>query len=365
MKTKLNAGIVGAAGYTGGEICRLLLNHANINKIIPFSRGDSALEKSHPNLLGSGIEFTDISKLENIVKTLDVIFFCAPSGTAMDIIPKIYNNDIKIIDLSADFRFKDTDLYYNTYGIQHKCPEILKDAVYGLTELNRAYIRDAKLIANPGCYVITIILGLYPVLMENIINMDNYIHVNAINGTTGAGVNPKAELMYTELANNILPYNLEGHRHGPELESQLSDFSSNQVKVIFNTAHGPYPRGIFSNISVELNNNYKNSVSRNHLLNIYKKYYGKGAELEFFIRIVDCLKPGLKNEKVYDVYPRLRNVIGTNFCHIGLDLDKDRNVIKIISITDNLIKGAAGSAIQNMNVLFDLKENTGLTHFAL
>ena len=129
MKTKFNAGIVGAGGYTGGEICRLLLNHFNINKIVPFSRCGNEFEKSHPNLLGSGLEFIDISELEEFVKSLDVIFFCAPSGTAMEMIPRIYNNDIKIIDLSADFRFKDTDLYYNTYGIQHKCPEILKNAV--------------------------------------------------------------------------------------------------------------------------------------------------------------------------------------------------------------------------------------------
>jgi len=365
MKQKLNVGIVGSTGYTGREICRLLLNHENINKILPFARDENDFEILHPNLLGSGLEFIDINNLENIVKTLDVIFFCAPSGTAMDIIPKIYNNDIKIIDLSADFRFKDIDLYYNTYGIQHKCPEILKDAVYGLTELNRDHIRDAKLIANPGCYVITIILGLYPILMENIINLDKYIHVNAVNGTTGAGIKPKTELMFTELESNVLPYNLEGHRHGPELESHLTNYSSNEVKVILNTAHGPYPRGIFSTTSVEVDKKHSGNISREYLLNIYKDYYGKGGMDEYFIRLLDNLKLGAKNKKIYNIYPRLRNVIGTNYCHIGLDLDEDRNIIKIISITDNLIKGAAGSAIQNMNIMFDIKENTGLTHFAL
>ena len=137
------------------------------------------------------------------------------------------------------------------------------------------------------------------------------------------------------------------------------------MKVIFNTAHGPYARGIFSTISVEVDDKYAGDVSRDFLLNIYKDYYSKDGMDEYFIKIVDSLKLGAKNQKLYDIYPRLRNVIGTNYCHIGLDLDEDRDVIKIISITDNLIKGAAGSAIQNMNVMFNIKENMGLTHFAL
>ena len=365
MKTKLNAGIVGAGGYTGGEVCRLLLNHPNINKIFPFSRGKELFEKAHPNLFGSALEFINTNDLIDHVQNIDVLFFCTPSGKAMEIIPDIYENNIKIIDLSADFRFQNLNLYFKTYGINHKCPEILKDAVYGITELNRDKIKSAKLIANPGCYVITSILGIYPLLMEKIINLDNFIHINSINGTTGAGVKPKRDLMYTEMAYNMLPYNLEGHRHGPELESQLSDISSENVKVVFNTAHGPYPRGIFSNISLELSNHHKNSISRDDLISIYHKYYGKGASKEYFIRILDYLKPGLKNEKIYDVYPRLSNVIGTNFCHIGLDYDEDRKIIKVVSITDNLIKGAAGSAIQNMNLLFDIEENSSLTQLAL
>ena len=365
MNKKINAGIVGAAGYTGGEVCRLLLNHPNIDKIFPFSRGKELFEKAHPNLFGSSLEFVNTTELIDHIQNIDVLFFCAPSGKAMEIIPSIYNNNIKIIDLSADFRFKNLELYYKTHGIKHKCPEILKDAVYGVTELNRNEIKHAKLIANPGCYVITCILGIYPLLMEKIINLDNFIHINSINGTTGAGVKPKRDLMYTEMAYNMLPYNLEGHRHGPELESQLSDISSENVKIVFNTSHGPFPRGIFSNISLELNNNHHGSVSRDDLINIYHKYYGKGKTKEYFIRIIDYLKPGSKNEKIYDVYPRLSNVIGTNFCHIGLDYDEDRKIIKVISVTDNLIKGAAGSAIQNMNVLFDFEESLSLTQLAL
>jgi len=362
---KINAGIIGAGGYTGGEVCRLLLNHPNINKIFPFSRGKELFEKAHPNLFGSGLEFFNTNELTDYIKNIDVLFFCTPSGKAMEIIPDIYDNNIKIIDLSADFRFQDLELYYNTHGIHHKCPEILKDAIYGITELNRDRIKGAKLISNPGCYVITCILGIYPLLKEGMIKLDGFIHINAINGTTGAGVKPKRDLMHTEMASNMLPYNLEGHRHGPEIESQLSDICSENVKVVFNTAHGPFPRGIFSNISIELSNDFKNDFSRNELINIYQQYYGKGAAKEYFVRIVDYMKPGGKNEKIYDVYPRLSNVIGTNHCHIGLDYDEDRKIIKVISVTDNLIKGAAGSAIQNMNVLFDIEENASLTQLAL
>tara|TARA_Y100000590_G_scaffold463104_1_gene628985 strand:+ start:311 stop:1408 length:1098 start_codon:yes stop_codon:yes gene_type:complete len=365
MGKKIVAGIVGAGGYTGGEVCRLLLNHPKINNIFPFSRVDQSFEQVHPNLFGTNLKFFNTKTLTEIVENIDVLFFCTPSGTAMETVPKIIDKDVKIIDLSADFRFHDTKLYYDTYGIDHKCKNILQTAIYGLTELNRDQIKKAKLIANPGCYVITCILGIYPLLMEKVVDLNNFININSINGTTGAGVKPKKDLMFTEMLNNMLPYNLEGHRHGPELESQLSNISSKNTKVVFNTAHGPYPRGIFSTISLGLNPKYNSGISREELIKIYHKYYGIGSDGEFFVRIVDYLKHGSKNEKLYHIYPQLRNVIGTNFCNIGLDYDDDRKIIKVISITDNLIKGAAGSAIQNMNVLYGFSENDGLTQLAL
>jgi len=363
MKSKINAGIIGASGYTGGELCRLLLNHKNIGEIYATSRENEEFERIHQNLLGSGLEFIKIEELEEKVKNLDIVFFCTPSGEAMRYAPKFLEHKVKVIDLSADFRFKDKERYREVYNRKHISPTLLEEAVYGVTELNRENIKKARLIANPGCYVITSILGIYPLIKENVIDLTIGINIHAINGTTGAGNKPKREILHAEAANNILPYSMEGHRHCPELEDQLGKIAGQRVLVNFNSAHGPFPRGIYSNISVLAKNDFRQHANREVLLDIYRDYYGMGSEKEYFVRINAFEKRGKNNEKEYDTYPNIVNVVGSNFCHIGLDYDSKRKIIKIISVTDNLVKGAAGSAIQNMNVIFGFNEGEGLKQY--
>jgi len=355
MKRKITAGVFGGTGYTGGELCRLLLNHNNINSIFPTSRQDEDFERVHQNLLECGLRFISTEDLEKKVVDLDVVFFCTPSGEAMQNVRKFLNKGVKVIDLGADFRFKDKEAYERVYGKKHSCPELLKEAVYGITEFNREQIKNARLIANPGCYVITTMLGLYPLIKERVIELKN-IPVNAINGTTGG-----KGILHTDAFGNILPYNMEGHRHSAELENQIKLIAgkTEEVLVNFNTSHGNFNRGVYSLSSPLIKQRFTN-VTREELLELYKTYYKD----EFFVRINDFKKKKAGTNKEYDVYPQIKNIKNTNFCDIGLDYDKKRRIVKILAVADNLNKGSAGSAIQNMNVMFGFDEKEGLTEYA-
>lgn len=361
MQEKINVGIIGGTGYTGGELCRLLLNHENINNIYPTSRKKEDFEKVHQNLLGSGLKFIKQEDLEKKLYELDVVFTCTPTGEASKIAPKFLENNIKVIDLSADFRFKNLKDFNEAHNKEHYSSELLNQGVYGVTEFNREKIKKTNLLANPGCYVITSLLGIAPLLKNDIIDLEKTINMNGINGTSGAGNKPKKEIMHAEAMNSMLPYNMEGHRHSEELEDQIKILSSESVNVNFNTAHGNFVRGIYMNITPEVKPELKNKISRESLLDLYEDFYKD----EFFVRINKFSKLGEKTKKQYDVYPNVARVQGSNFCDIGLDYDSKRGIIKIVSVTDNLVKGAAGSAIQNMNVMFGFDEKQGLTSYGL
>lgn len=355
MEKKINVGVIGGTGYTGGEMCRLLLNHDNVAEIFPTSREDLEFERVHQNLLGSGLKFIKKEDLEQ--KTdLDCVFFCTPSGEAMRNTQKYLDKGIKVVDLSADFRFKSAEKYEEIYGKEHQAPKLLKRAAYGITEFNREQIRNTDLVANPGCYVITTMLGLAPLIKNNIIELEN-IPISAINGTTGG-----KGVTHTDTFGSILPYNMEGHRHSSELENQISIINpeAEEVMVNFNTAHGNFTRGIYSLATPLVKAEHKPGLTREKLLQLYNEYY----QNEFFVRINDFEKKSAGISKEYDVYPWIKNIRNTNFCDIGLDYDADRGIIKVVAVADNLNKGSAGSAIQNMNVMFGFNEKQALTEYA-
>ena len=210
MRDKIRVGVFGGTGYTGGELCRLLVNHPHVREILPTSREDVEFDRVHQNLAGSGLRFLRPEQLTGRLDELDVVFFCLPSGQAMTLTPKALEEEAKVIDLGADFRFKDAEKYEEVYGRKHTCPELLEQAVYGVTEFNREQVRQARLIANPGCYVITTLLGLFPLLKNRLIEL-SHIPINATNGTTGG-----KGIVHTTAFGNVLSYNMEGHRHSSE-----------------------------------------------------------------------------------------------------------------------------------------------------
>ena len=365
MSKKINVGVIGASGFSGGELCRLLLNHENVDQIYPTSRGDELFEKMHQNLLGCGLEFISQDELQELTDTLDVVIFCTPSGEAMQKASSYLDKGIKVIDLGPDFRFPTNKQYSHAYGRDHASPELLAEAIYGVTELERDAISSSRLIANPGCYAITCILGLMPAIKQNFLDLNAPIHISAVNGTSGSGGSAKRDTSHTLVAGGMLPYSLEGHRHSTELEHHLSSAADRHVEVIMNTTHGSFPRGIQAFITAKASPLANVDVSRESLIKSYNEFYGVGHTGHYFVIVNGLPKNGVKNSKEYHLYPNVARVSGSNFCQIGLDFDADRQQIKIVAVTDNLVKGAAGSAIQNMNVMCGLEETVGLKQYGL
>lgn len=363
-KKKINIGIIGGSGFTGGELCRLLLKHKNINKIFPTSRTEQSFKRVHPNLTNSNLNFLNTKTL--IAKTdIDVVFLCTKSTQSIEYAEIFNKKKILVIDLSGAFRFKSPKKYFNAYGKEHSNKNLLKLASYGATEFNINSIKKASLISNPGCYALCALLSLAPITKRKLIDFKKIIKIHAINGTTGAGTSLRKEITHENVMENMLAYNASGHRHAPEIEEKLETFFNiKNATVDLNTAHGNFRRGIFMQISLELQKNIKGKISRDFLIKEYKNFY-KNKKINKFILINDFEKTGKKNDKDYMIYPQLTNVIGTNNCIIGLDYDEDRKIVKIISVMDNLVKGAAGSAIQNMNIRLNFDPNEGLDNLGI
>jgi N-acetyl-gamma-glutamyl-phosphate reductase common form len=357
----LTVGVVGGTGHTGGELCRLLLGHPEVATILPTAREAASFGEVHPNLLGADCEFVTAEALASRADELDVVFFCTPSGEAMRQAAHYHERGVRVIDLSADFRFPDSAAYQRVYGREHTEPALLAEAVYGVTELARDDVAKARIVANPGCYAITGILGLAPLLTTGLLDSRQAISIHAVNGTSGAGNSPKKAIMHAQMDGAMLSYSLEGHRHGPELETHLPELGGEPVVVDFNTAHGNFARGIHLQANVRL----REHRSRAELLDLYTEVYGAGHDDEHFVLVNTLPKNGALNDKQYEVYPSLSNVVGSNFCQLGIDRDEARGIVKIVAVIDNLIKGAAGSAIQNMNVMLGFDETLGLRAYAL
>ena len=337
----INVGIVGSTGYGGCELVRFLLTHPNVNIKWVSSRTYSDQEysdvyKSYFTLLDQKCVDEDIEKyLDNV----DVVFFATPQGVCAKMVNENVLKKVKVIDLSADYRIKDVETYESWYGIKHASPEFIQEAVYGLCEINREDVKNARLIANPGCYPTCSILSIYPLAKAGLIDMDTLI-IDAKSGTSGAGRGAKVQNLYCEVNESIKAYGVASHRHTPEIEEQLGYASSSKVLLNFTPHLIPMNRGILITAYASL----KKGVSEEDVKKAYDLYKD-----EYFVRV-------LKEGNV----PEVRNVKCSNFVDVAYKVDPRTHRVIMMGAMDNLVKGAAGQAIQNMNIMFGLDEKTGL-----
>ena len=334
----VKAGIIGATGYTGSELLRLLAYHPEVSLQVVTSRAEKGrpVADLFPHLRGHvDQEFCDPENAD--LAKCDVIFFATPNATAMTQVAGLMDCGAKIIDLSADFRLKDEAVWSKWYGQSHSAPHLLAEAVYGLPELNRAAIADARLVANPGCYPTAIILGLLPLLSDGCLDTDDII-ADAKSGVSGAGRKKTVELLYSENADSMHAYGVGGHRHLPEIKQVLDDVSQQPVGLTFVPHIVPMIRGIHATIYVRLTKSLDAQK-------IFESYFSDEA-------FIDIVPKGS--------HPETRSVRGTNICRIAIHQSTEGNRIVILSVIDNLVKGAAGQAIQNMNLMFDIDEKCGL-----
>lgn len=338
----IKAGIIGSTGYAGAEIARLLLQHPQAEIVWYGSRSYEG--QKYADIYRNMFRLVDADCLSDNIDELadeaDVIFTATPQGYCAGIV----NDDIlartKIIDLSADFRIKDVSVYEKWYGIKHKSPQYLPEAVYGLCELNREKVKGARLVANPGCYTTCSILSAYPLVKEGLIDPDTMIF-DAKSGTSGAGRGNKTQNLFCEVNESIKAYGVTNHRHTPEIEEQLGYAAGRAVLINFTPHLVPMNRGILVTAYASL----KPDVADEQVRAAYNKYYGS----EYFIRV---LEP--------DICPETRWVEGSNFVDINYKVDPRTHRVVMMGALDNLVKGAAGQAVQNMNLMFGLPENTGL-----
>ncbi len=338
----IKAGIIGSTGYAGAELARLLLGHPETEIVWYGSR--SYVGQEYASIYRNMFRMVDEKCLDDNMEELssqaDVIFTATPQGLCASLVNDGILSRAKIVDLSADFRIKDVKVYEKWYGIEHKSPQYIKEAVYGLCEINREDIKKARLVANPGCYTTCSILTMYPLVKEGLADVSSII-IDAKSGTSGAGRGAKVPNLFCEVNESIKAYGIASHRHTPEIEEQLGYACGEPVLLNFTPHLVPMNRGILATAYANL----KKKVSYDEVRAAYEKHYGG----EYFIRV---LPEG--------VYPETRWVEGSNFVDIGFKIDERTNRIIAIGALDNLVKGAAGQAVQNMNLMFGLEENTGL-----
>lgn len=337
----INVGIVGSTGYGGCELVRFLLTHKDVHIQWVSSRTYANQEysdiyKSYFTLLDQKCVEEDIEKY---LDEVDVVFFATPQGVCAKMVNENVLNKVKVIDLSADFRIKDVNTYESWYGIKHASPEFIEEAVYGLCEINRKDVQKARLIANPGCYPTCSILSIYPLARAGLIDMNTLI-IDAKSGTSGAGRGAKVQNLYCEVNESIKAYGVASHRHTPEIEEQLGYASNQKVLLNFTPHLIPMNRGILITAYASL----KEGVTQEDVKKAYQIY-----DNEYFVRV-------LKDGNV----PEVRNVKCSNFVDVAYKIDPRTNRIIMMGAMDNLVKGAAGQAIQNMNIMFGLDEKEGL-----
>lgn len=338
----IKAGIIGSTGYAGGELVRILTGHKEAE--IKWYGSRSYIDQNYADVYRNLFQIVDAKCMDDNMDALadqvDVIFTATPQGLCASLINEEILSKTKVIDLSADFRIKDVSVYEEWYKIEHKSPQFIEEAVYGLCEINREKIKNARLVANPGCYTTCSILTAYPLAKEGLIDMNTLI-IDAKSGTSGAGRGAKVANLYCEVNENIKAYAVGSHRHTPEIEEQLGYAANETVKLSFTPHLVPMNRGILVTEYASL----KKEVTKAEIREIYETYYGK----EPFIRILDD-----------GVCPETKWVGGSNYADIGFQIDPRTNRIILMGAIDNLVKGAAGQAVQNMNLLFGYKEQEGL-----
>ncbi|WP_159885450.1 N-acetyl-gamma-glutamyl-phosphate reductase [Paenibacillus puerhi] len=342
MSTKIKAAIVGSTGYGGVELIRLLLTHPNveITSVISSSTAGVPIADGYPHLNQIVTDLLDGIDIPLIASKADVVFLATPHGVSIDLSPKLLDAGLKVIDLSGDFRLKDGSLYEQWYKHKPADPAYLDRAVYGLCELFGNEVPGASFISNPGCYPTASILGLAPLAAKRWIDLNSII-IDAKSGVSGAGRGLSQTVHYAEINENFLAYKVNRHQHTPEIEQAISRLADEEVTVTFTTHLVPMTRGIMSTIYVNLNQ----KRSEQDIHELFSSYY----EGRPFVRIRPLGK-----------YPGTKEVTGSNYCDIGLSLDARTGRLTIVSVIDNMVKGAAGQAIQNLNIMMGWDEATGL-----
>lgn len=339
----IKIGIIGGSGYTGVELLRLLLPRNDVEVSFVSSRANAGtrVDSQFTSLRGfTDLTFSDPDQVEAV--ECDLVFFATPNGTAMKQAPALLEKGVKVVDLSADYRIQDVAEWEKWYGMTHTSPEWITKAAYGLPEINRDTIKDAALVANPGCYPTTVQLGFMPLLENDLIHTDSLI-ADAKSGVTGAGRGANVGTLLAEAGDNFKAYGVAGHRHLPEIEQGLSLMTNDAVSLTFTPHLLPLIRGIHSTL-------YARLKKPADLQTLFEERYRD----EFF---VDVLPAG--------VFPETRSVRGTNLCRLAVCQPQGRDTVVIMSVEDNLVKGAAGQAIQNMNLMLGFDENAGLALPAL
>ena len=338
----IKVGIIGATGYAGSELVRILLGHKDVE--IKWYGSRSYIDKKYASIYQNFFQLVDATcmddNMEALADQVDVIFTATPQGLCASLVNEEILSKVKIIDLSADFRIKDVKVYEEWYKLEHKSPQFIEEAVYGLCEINREDVKKARLVANPGCYTTCSILTCYPLVKEGIID-PNTIIVDAKSGTSGAGRGAKVDNLFCEVNENMKAYGVATHRHTPEIEEQLGYACGEKITINFTPHLVPMNRGILATAYASL----KKDVTYEEVNAIYDKYYAD----EKFVRVLEK-----------DVCPQTKWVEGSNYVDVNFKIDPRTNRIIMMGAIDNLVKGAAGQAVQNMNLMFGLKESEGL-----
>ncbi|MDD5291572.1 MAG: N-acetyl-gamma-glutamyl-phosphate reductase [Candidatus Omnitrophica bacterium] len=337
----IKVGIVGATGYTGEELIKILIKHPHVRLTYLAAKIDKEepIDKIFPHFKNRLDLKCEIFDIEKAISRADLFLLALPHTVSVKIAPLFLNHKKKVIDLSADYRFQDTGVYEKWYKVKHGDKTNLKKAVYGLPELYREKIKKADFVANPGCYPTAAALGIIPSLVSGIINPDSVI-IDAKSGVTGAGRKASIDFFYSEINEGVKAYKIDTHQHMPEINQVLSSVADKKVDVTFCPHLIPMNRGILETIYMKLNK----KINYAKVLEIYKKFF----KLEPFVRIVEN-----------DAYST-KSVAGTNFCDIGLKVNEDKGLLIVVSAIDNLLKGASGQAVQNMNIMCGFPEESGL-----
>ncbi|MGH7198933.1 MAG: N-acetyl-gamma-glutamyl-phosphate reductase [Candidatus Omnitrophota bacterium] len=340
---KLRVGVVGATGYTGEELVKLLAGHPRVR--VTYVSGkedrDEKIQELFPYLRNKLDLDCRAFQAGEAIEKCDFVFLSLPHTVSMQAAPVFLRAGKKVVDISADYRLKNARTYEKFYKVQHKDAANLKNAVYGLPELNRDKIRHAKLVANPGCYPTGAILGVLPGLKQGVFDAAS-IQIDAKSGVTGAGRKAEKSLNFSEVNESLKAYKLFEHQHVPEIDQELSKVVRKEVRVVFVPHLLPVNRGILSTIYVKL----RKKMTTKDLLRVYKKFYAR----EPFVKVYDS-----------GLLPEIKNVVHTNFCDIGLRVNEQKRLAVIVTVIDNLDKGAAGQAIQNMNIMSGFGETDGLS----
>lgn len=342
IEKMIKVGIIGATGYAGSELVRILLGHKDVE--IKWYGSRSYIDKKYASIYQNFFQLVDATcmddNMEALADQVDVIFTATPQGLCASLVNEEILSKVKIIDLSADFRIKDVKVYEEWYKLEHKSPQFIEEAVYGLCEINREDVKKARLVANPGCYTTCSIMTCYPLVKEGIID-PNTIIVDAKSGTSGAGRGAKVDNLFCEVNENMKAYGVATHRHTPEIEEQLGYACGEKITINFTPHLVPMNRGILATAYASL----KKDVTYEEVKAIYDKYYAD----EKFVRVLEK-----------DVCPQTKWVEGSNYVDVNFKIDPRTNRIIMMGAIDNLVKGAAGQAVQNMNLMFGLKESEGL-----